>query len=102
MIAGQPKTGTLANSIMSARCFEPFAVTTRDGRPARIAIIDDQGNIIDAGDAVAKEAWNVMVAVYKNYLVGQGHVRVFGGENAKLTGEGGRSPTESSPQSGRG
>ena len=79
MIAGQPKTGTLANSIMSARCFEPFAVTTRDGRPARIAIIDDQGNIIDAGDAVAKEAWNLMVAVYKNYLVGQGHVRVFGG-----------------------
>ncbi len=44
MIAGQPKTGTLANSIMSARCFEPFAVTTRDGRPARIAIIDDQGS----------------------------------------------------------
>ncbi len=62
MIAGQPKTGTLANSIMSARCFEPFAVTTRDGRPARIAIIDDQGNIIDAGDAVAKEAWNLIGA----------------------------------------
>ena len=82
MIAGEHKTGTLANSIMSGRCFEPLSVTTRDGRPARIAIIDDQGCIIDAGDAVAKEAWNVMVAVYKNYLVGQGHVRVFGGENA--------------------
>lgn len=50
MIAGEHKTGTLANSIMSGRCFEPLSVTTRDGRPARIAIIDDQGCIIDAGD----------------------------------------------------
>lgn len=86
MIAGQRKTDTLANSVMSARCFEPFAVTTRDGKPARIAIIDDQGNIIDAGDAVAKEAWNVMVNVYKNFLIGKGHVRVFSGDNAGSNG----------------
>lgn len=80
MIAGHRKTGMLENSIISARCFEPFTVTTRDGKPARIAIIDDQGNIIDTGDAVAREAWNVMVNVYKNYLIGQGHVRFFSGD----------------------
>lgn len=80
MIAGHRKTGMLENSIISARCFEPFTVTTRDGKSAQLAIIDDQGNIIDGGDAVAKEAWNVMINVYKNYLIGKGYVRVFSGD----------------------
>jgi hypothetical protein len=73
---GTIKTGTLKNSVVSAVAHEGLTVTTRDGKPARIAIIDELGNVIEAGDAVAEEAWNVAIASYKNLLQGMGHLRV--------------------------
>jgi len=33
----------------------------------------------EVGPAVAREAWNVTLACYKNFLVGQGHLRVLSG-----------------------
>lgn len=83
MITGIRPTGSLNNAIISARCFEPFDVKTCDGKPARLAIIDEQGNILADGPEVAKEAWNLMINVYKNYLIGKGHIRVFTGETEK-------------------
>lgn len=74
---GIPETNTLALAIISAVCFEGLRVQTKDGRPAKLAIIDEDGNIIEAGEAVAKEAWNVTLASYKNMMIGQGHLRVF-------------------------
>lgn len=74
---GIPETGTLETAQISAVCFEGLKVTLKDGRPARLAIIDDDGNVVEAGNAVAKEAWNVTLASYKNMLIGKGHLRVF-------------------------
>lgn len=73
---GIPKTGTLAHGCISANVTTGYRFTTADGRPARLAIIDDQGNVVEAGEAVAQEAWNVCIAVIKNFKIGQGHIVV--------------------------
>lgn len=73
---GTPKTGTLERGTISANVSTGFQVKTAEGRPARLAIIDDDGNVIEAGEAVAREAWNVCIAVQRNFWIGQGHLVV--------------------------
>ncbi|BAP43910.1 putative uncharacterized protein [Pseudomonas sp. StFLB209] len=73
---GIPETGTLKHSCVSANVNSGFQLTTIDGRQARLAVVDEYGNIVDVGDAVAKEVWNVSVKVYKNFQIGQGHIVV--------------------------
>lgn len=71
-----PKTDTLQQAVLSGVAHEGLTVTTRDGRRARLAVIDDDGNIIEAGAGVEREAWNVCIASYRNFLQGKGHLRV--------------------------
>lgn len=73
---GIPETGTLQNSTISANVNTGFQLTTADGRKARLAIIDEDGNVIEAGQAVAREAWSVCIAVQKNFWKGMGHLVV--------------------------
>lgn len=73
---GIPETGTLEHCTISANASTGFQVQTADGRPACLAIVDADGNVIEAGDAVAREAWNVCIAVMKNFWIGQGHLVV--------------------------
>ena len=73
---GIPKTGTLEHGCISANVSTGYCFTTADGRPARLAIIDDQGKVVEAGESVAQEAWNVCIAVIKNFRIGQGHIVV--------------------------
>lgn len=73
---GIPETGTLENGRIAANVTSGYKITTADGRPARLAIIDDEGNVVDSGDAVARETWNVCIAVIKNFKIGQGHIVV--------------------------
>lgn len=73
---GIPKTGALEHGCISANVTTGYRFTTADGRPARLAIIDDQGNVVEAGESVAQEAWNVCIAVIKNFKIGQGHIVV--------------------------
>ena len=70
---GIPETDTLEHARISANVNSGYQLTTADGRRARLAIIDDDGNVIEAGAAVAREAWNVCIAVQKNFWIGQGH-----------------------------
>lgn len=86
---GKIRTGTLDTAEISAVIHQGLTVTTKDGRPARLAIIDGDGNIIAAGPTVEREAFNVSIASYKNFLIGQGHLRVFSAaEVAKLNDQG--------------
>ncbi|MFD1691584.1 hypothetical protein ACFSHR_08595 [Azotobacter chroococcum] len=73
---GIPETGTLEHGCISANVTSGYQLATADGRPARLAIIDEQGNVVEAGDAVAREAWNVCIAVIKNFKIGMGHIVV--------------------------
>jgi hypothetical protein len=61
---------------ISAVSHAGLRITTADGRPARLAIIDDDGELVAAGPDVAAAAWNVAIASYRQFLIGRGHLRV--------------------------
>lgn len=79
---GKIEIGTLQHAAISAVIHEGLTVTA-NGKRCRLAVIDDDGNIIEAGDQVAREAFNVAVACYKQLLKGLGHLRVGTGEPKK-------------------
>lgn len=81
---GIPPTGGLAHAAITAVCYEGLSAETREGQKAVLAIIDENGKVIEAGPAVAREAWNVTLACYKQFLAGQGHLRVFSSPPATL------------------
>lgn len=66
----------LENAQLTGTIYSGLTATTRDGKPARLAIIDEDGNIIEAGFAVAREAWRIALAVHTNFLRGHGHLTV--------------------------
>lgn len=76
MIGTQP-TGALAGVVISAVAHEGLTVQV-DGRPARLAIVTGDGQVIAAGHLVAREAEAVAVNCYRQLLRGQGHLRVLG------------------------
>lgn len=66
----------LENAEISANCFG-LAVSAKDGKPAKLAIVDESGAVLESGEAVAKAAWMLMLLARRNFLEGLGHVRVF-------------------------
>lgn len=73
---------TLAAANISATVSSGLTATTAEGKPARLAIIDDAGNVIEAGPAVAWAAWRVCIEVQENFWQGQGHLVVHTGPPA--------------------
>jgi hypothetical protein len=61
---------------ISATVSTGFSCTTAAGKPARLAIIDEAGNIIEAGPEVAWAAWKVCIEVQENFWEGMGHLVV--------------------------
>jgi hypothetical protein len=53
-----------------------FTVTGPEGQYARLAVVDEKGNILAAGDDVAWAAWRVCVEVQENFWEGLGHLVV--------------------------
>lgn len=74
---GTPKLGHIKNAAISGKAHTGLIVTTLDGKPAHLAIIDDAGNILESGKAVAEEAMAVSLTIYRNVLQGNGHLRVM-------------------------
>ena len=74
MIGTQP-VGPISGVVISAVSHEGLSVTV-DGKPARLAILTDDGRVIAVGDQVAKEAEAVALNSYRNFLKGQGYLRV--------------------------
>lgn len=75
MIGTQP-TGAIEGVVISAVAHEGLRVTV-DGKPARLAIVDDAGNIVTASPLVAREAEAVALNNYRSFLQGKGHLRVM-------------------------
>lgn len=59
---------------------EGISVYDRDGRRVTLAVVDDKGNIIEAGRAVERAVFIASREVIHNYWKGQGHMRVFYGK----------------------
>lgn len=68
--------GALANTVIRGSTPTGLTVTTRDGRPARLAVLDEHGNVIADGPDVARECWNVTIECQRNYWHGNGHLVV--------------------------
>ena len=75
MIGTQP-TGTVPGVVISAVAHEGLSVTV-DGKPARLAILLDDGTVVAAGRDVAREAQAVAVNLHRAFLKGNGHLRVL-------------------------
>lgn len=76
---GHIPTGTLSTAQISAVIHQGLTVKLADGSPGKLAIIGEDGGVVDASPAVAREAWLVAIASYKRLLIGQGHLRVLSG-----------------------
>ena len=75
MIGPQP-TGNVPGVIISAVAHEGLTVTV-NGKPARLAVVAEDGSVIAAGRDVAREAQAVAVNLYREFLRGNGHLRVL-------------------------
>lgn len=69
----------LQASRISATISTGFTVATVDGKPARLAIVDASGQVIEAGESVAWAAWRACIAAQENFWQGEGHLVVHEG-----------------------
>ncbi len=74
MIGTQP-VGSISGVVISSVSYEGLSVTV-DGKPGRLAILNGDGRVIAVGDQVAKEVEAVALNSYRNFLKGQGYLRV--------------------------
>ncbi|WP_175964444.1 hypothetical protein [Burkholderia pyrrocinia] len=71
------KVVTPITSTISAVSFQGLSITTPDGEPATLAVIDMHGCIIDSGPSVMRVVWEVAIRSYRNFLIGSSHLRVL-------------------------
>ncbi len=74
MIGDQP-TGNLTGVRILAAAHQGLTVIV-DGKPAHLAVVLD-GQIVAVGAAVANEVEAAAVNNYRNFLKGQGHLKVI-------------------------
>jgi len=74
MMIGTQPTGAIEGVVISAVSHEGLTV---DGKPAKLAIVTDEGKVVAAGEVVAREAAAVAVNCYRNILQGKGFLRVL-------------------------
>jgi hypothetical protein len=51
-------------------------VVTANGNRAVLAVLDNNGNVVEAGEHVAETAWEAILAIYRNFLQGNGFMTV--------------------------
>lgn len=74
---GQQPTGAVPGVVITSVVHEGLRVLV-NGRPARLAIVDESGAIVAEGDRVAREAEAVAINQYRQTMRGLGHLRVWG------------------------
>lgn len=77
MLIDDTEIPPLSNAVLSANCFGLYA-ETKDRRKAHLAIVDERGNVLEMGDHVEQAAWGLMLNARNNFLMGIGHLKVFG------------------------
>jgi hypothetical protein len=74
MIGTQP-TGALPGVIISSKISKGLTVRA-NGKPARLAVIDDEGRVLVSGEEVAREAEAVAINAYQHFLEGEGWLTI--------------------------
>lgn len=75
--------GELKHARISALSYAGFQVTTADGEPATLGVIDKDGNVIESGPSVNIAAFNTAITAYRDFLKGLGHLRVHSSPPAR-------------------
>ncbi|WP_373769759.1 hypothetical protein [Delftia acidovorans] len=75
MIGTQP-TDAIEGVQISAVSHEGLSVLI-NGKPGRLAIVTEDGQVVAAGKVVAQEAAAVAVNNYRNFLQGKGYLRTL-------------------------
>jgi hypothetical protein len=75
MIGDQP-IGTIEGVVISAVSPEGLSVMV-NGKPASLAVVTDDGQVIASGADVAREAEAVAVNSYRQFLKGKGYLRIL-------------------------
>ena len=65
------------SSTISAVSFQGLSIVTPDGNPATLAVVDQNGKIVEAGPDVTRAVWEIAIRSYRNFLIGSGHLRVL-------------------------
>lgn len=76
-LAADTQIAASISSTISAVSFQGLSIATPDGSPATLAVVDHNGKVIDAGPAVTRAVWDVAIRSYRNFLIGNGHLRVL-------------------------
>lgn len=75
MIGTQP-TGAIDGVVISAVAHEGLTITV-DGKPGRLAIVDETGQVVTASPLVAREVESVVLNMHRNFWQAQGWMRVY-------------------------
>lgn len=73
---GKQLTGGIDGVVITAQSHTGLKVTA-GGKPARLAIVTDDDEVVAAGDSVAKEVEAVSINAYRNFLAGKGYLKVY-------------------------
>ncbi|WP_186270065.1 hypothetical protein [Burkholderia gladioli] len=65
------------SSTISAVSFQRLSIVTPHGNPATLAVVDENGTIVEAGPSVMRAVWDVAIGSYRNFLIGSSHLRVL-------------------------
>lgn len=74
MVGGYLKTGALPGVVISATASSGLTVTV-DGKPAKLAVVLEDGTVVAAGRDVAAEARSVSVNSWKSLMQAKGSLR---------------------------
>ncbi|MGY4727973.1 hypothetical protein [Burkholderia pyrrocinia] len=74
--AGDTQVAAAISSTISAVSFQGLSIETPDGNPATLAVVDQNGKVVDAGPAVSRAVWEIAIRSYRNFLCAQGFLRV--------------------------
>jgi hypothetical protein len=65
------------NVEISGTVSEGLKVLGKDGKSARLVVLDEDGKILAEGPDLTRALWNTTLEVLKNFWIGKGHIRVF-------------------------
>lgn len=75
LIINPAEIPAFANVDLSANCCG-IQAKTKDGKPAALAVVDESGAVLASGADVVQAVWLLMLLAWRNYLEGNGHIRV--------------------------
>ncbi len=67
----------LVKSKISAAYVGGLKAQTPNGQTGIFAVLDENGNVIDSGDAVTKKIWKVCLESHNSFWIGNGHLKVL-------------------------